>query len=616
MRGLSRFALPLAGLLLSACGGGQDAAPVAEAPAEKPATVADARAFVDEANAHFRKQAPVDNAAYWIASTYINEDSQLLASKATEESLAYLSRQVEASKRFNGLDLPEDVARGLMMLKLSTAMPAPSDAAKREELAKIAARMEATYGAGKYCPEDGSQCLSLGDLETIINESRDADELLTAWTGWRTISVPMRKDYLRFVELANEGARELGFEHLGDMWKAGYDMSSDAFEAETERLWGQVEPLYEALHCYVRDGLSEHYGEVMPDDGTIPAHLLGNMWAQQWSNIYPLVEPYPDLGDDLNVTAALRKQKYDPVRMTKTAEDFFTSIGLPSLPASFYEKSMLRKPRDRDVVCHASAWDMNMEGDVRIKMCIEPTEEQFTVIHHELGHIYYYLMYNDLPPLFQTGAHAGFHEAIGDAITLSLTPSHLKQIDLVDKVVEDERAVINTQMKLALDKIAFLPFGKMIDQWRWRVFSGEFDASELNAGWWQLRRQYQGLSAPVERDETLFDPGAKYHIPGNTPYTRYFLAHILQFQIQKAMCDAAGFEGALHECSIYGNKEAGKRLGAMLAMGASRPWPDALQKLTGKREMDAAPLIEYFGPLLAWLEQQNQGRDCGWQPGS
>ena len=303
------------------------------------------------------------------------------------------------------------------------------------------------------------------------------------------------------------------------MWRSGYDMSPVEFEAETERLWSQVKPLYEALHCYVRDGLSRQYGDIMPEDGTIPAHLLGNMWAQQWSNIYPLVEPYPGQGDDLDVSGALDAQNYSAERMTRTAEDFFTSIGLPELPASFYEKSMLTKPRDRDVVCHASAWDLDMEGDVRIKQCIEPTEEQLTTIHHELGHIYYYLMYNDLEPPFQTGAHDGFHEAIGDAITLSLTPQHLKKIGLVDAVKTDEKAVINSQMKLALDKIAFLPFGKMIDQWRWRVFAGEFDEAAYNDGWWSLRKEYQGLSAPNARAAEAFDPGAKYHIPGNTPYT-------------------------------------------------------------------------------------------------
>ena len=607
MRLINQGLLLAGAAALAACGPAGDAG-----KAESPATVAEAKAFVADINQEIKRISPELNAAHWVANTYITEDTQLLASKATETWLAFHSKKVEASKRFNDLELDPETARGMLMLKLGTSMPAPSDPAKREELAAIASRMQATYGSGKYCPDGPDSCKTLPELERVISASRDADALLDVWAGWRAIAEPMRKDYVRFVELANAGASELGFGDLGQMWRSGYDMSPVEFEAETERLWSQVKPLYEALHCYVRDGLSRQYGDIMPEDGTIPAHLLGNMWAQQWSNIYPLVEPYPGQGDDLDVSGALDAQNYSAERMTRTAEDFFTSIGLPELPASFYEKSMLTKPRDRDVVCHASAWDLDMEGDVRIKQCIEPTEEQLTTIHHELGHIYYYLMYNDLEPLFQTGAHDGFHEAIGDAITLSLTPQHLKKIGLVDAVKTDEKAVINSQMKLALDKIAFLPFGKMIDQWRWRVFAGEFDEAAYNDGWWSLRKEYQGLSAPNARAAEAFDPGAKYHIPGNTPYTRYFLAHILQFQFQKAMCDAAGYEGPLHQCSVYGNAEAGKRLGEMLAMGASQPWPDALEKLTGTRQMDAGALIEYFGPLLGWLEQQNQGKSCGW----
>lgn len=598
--------LPCA-LALAACG---SPTPPAEPAAGDPAR--QARAFVDEVNRQMLERAPYDNAAYWIAATYINDDSQLLASRTTERHLAWLGEQIAASRRFAEAELPEDVARALMLLRLQTAMPAPSDPALRAELAQIAARMEATYGAGKYCREDGV-CLDLGELERILAESRDPKALLEAWTGWRTVSVPMRADYRRFVELVNAGARELGYADLGQMWRAAYDMPPEDFEAEVERLWHEVEPLYEALHCHVRESLRRQYGDVMPDDGTIPAHLLGNMWAQQWSKILPLVAPYPESGDELDVTAALRAQGYTPERMTRTAESFFTSLGMPSLPDSFWHKSMLHKPRDRDVVCHASAWDMNMRGDVRIKMCIEPTEEQFTVIHHELGHIYYYLMYNALPPLFQTGAHDGFHEAIGDAITLSLTPRHLQRIGLVEQAGSDARALLNAQMKLALDKIAFLPFGKLIDQWRWQVFAGEVAPESYNGAWWQLRRRYQGISPPVARSEQDFDPGAKYHVPGNVPYTRYFLAHILQFQFHKAMCDAAGFTGPLHECSIHGNRDAGRRLMAMMEMGASRPWPDALEKLTGTRQMSAGPMIEYFRPLMSWLEQANAGRQCGWQ---
>ena len=389
-------------------------------------------------------------------------------------------------------------------------------------------------------------------------------------------------------------------------------MPPEAFTIEARRLWDQVKPFYEQLHCHVRAKLSETYGEdKVPLDEPIPAHLLGNMWSQTWDNLYDIMEPYEGVAS-LDITAALKEQGYDELKMTQTAEAFFTSLGLPSLPDSFYQNSLIKKPRDRDVVCHASAWDMGNGDDPRIKQCVEITEEQFGTLHHELGHIYYYLMYKKMPAVFKGGAHDGFHEAIGDTIQLSMTPSYLKEKGLIDKVENSKQATINKQMKLALEKIAFLPFGKMIDEWRWKVFSGEISPEEYNAGWWALREEYQGIRPGVERSEADFDAGAKYHIPGNTPYTRYFLSFIMQFQFHKSLCQAAGHTGPLNECSIYGNKTAGKKLGAMLAMGQSKPWPDAMEAITGQREMDASAIIDYFAPLNAWLEEQNQNRQCGW----
>jgi peptidyl-dipeptidase A len=646
MRRLSLIAL---GLLLAACGAQKDAAP---AQKNKTPTAAEADRFVEEVNTYRRENAARFAAAYWIAQTYISEDAQLLAAKATEEQLAYESQKAEEAKRFNDTQgLAPATARSLMLIKLGSSMPAPSDPAQREELAKLAAKMDANYGAGQWCRPNAAgqeECLKLQAIEKVIDNVEfkyTPAEIEAAWNGWHRASRPIRQDYQRFGELMNVGARELGFADTGELWRGGYDMSPAEFDAEVERLWGQVEPLYEALHCHVRDALHRKYGEgVVKKDGLIPAHLLGNMWAQQWSNLYPLVEPYPGQGD-LDVSSVLRAQRdaeyrsklgafkgkptpldlaeldqkanaAQAVKMARVAEDFYVSLGFPKLPDSFWKNSLLVQPRDRDVVCHASAWDMNLKGDVRIKQCIEPSEEQLTTIHHELGHIYYYLAYNHLPPMFQGGAHDGFHEAIGDTVTLSLTPEHLKKIGLVKDVQVSEQATINTQMKLALDKIVFLPWGKLVDQWRWKVFSGQIKPEEFNAGWWKLREQYQGVAPPNVRSEEDFDPGAKYHIPGNTPYTRYFLSFILQFQFQKALCDAAGFKGPLHACDTYGNAEAGKRFLDMLALGASQPWPDTLEKLTGTRTMDASAIIEYFGPLLAYLEQQNQGRSCGWSPTS
>jgi len=606
------------------------------------ATAADADAFVAKVNAYMLANNPETASAQWLASTYINTDSQRVAAKAQERALGKLGEFIEAAKAFDGLELSPETTRSLHLLKLQTSMPAPRDPEKLAELTRLATEMEGLYGAGKYCtnPDDPATCRDLGKLSKVLAESRDYDAQLQAWTGWRTVSPPMREKYQRFAELINEGAATLGFGNAGEMWRAGYDMSPADFQAETDRLWDQVRPLYEPLQCYVRGKLEERYGDKGSIDGKIPAHLTGNMWAQQWGNIWDLLEPYPGVGS-LDVGARLkamrdgeRNQRLANIsgsptaaqlveiehqadiaiaeRMTRRAEDFYTSLGMPSLPDTFYQRSQLVKPRDREVVCHASAWDLNFKGDVRIKQCIEPTADEFTTVYHELGHIYYYLAYNDLPPLFQSGAHDGFHEAIGDTIVLAMTPEYLAEIDLVDQPSQSQEALINNQLRMALEKVAFLPFSVLIDRWRWGVFDGSITPENYNKAWWDLREKYQGVAAPVERSEELFDPGAKYHVPGNTPYTRYFLSHILQFQFYRALCEASGHDGPLHACSYYGNAQAGEKFWAMLGKGQSQPWPQTLKELTGKEEMDATAILDYFAPLKEWLDQQNAGRECGW----
>ena len=597
---------------LAACG---VVAAITACAASDPVPVAQsepsASEFVARMNAEIREIGLETGAAAWVAATYINSDTARLSARAQERYAALLSRLVAESRRYDSQTIDPSAARAIRQMILGNAEPAPDSDAARRELAEITTRLQSAYGTGKYCPAEG-ECLTLGDLSHTLATDRDYDAQLEAWLGWRTVSPAMRADYERFVQLTNAGASELGFDNLGELWKAGYDMSPADFDRETTRLWSQVEPLYEALHCYVRRGLADTYGEDrVPLDQPIPAHLLGNMWSQSWGNIYDLVEPYPGVAST-DVTTALVERGYTARQMVELGEDFFVSLGLPELPETFYERSLLVKPADREVVCHASAWPLDWGEDVRIKMCIEPTSENLTTIYHELGHIYYFLAYKHQPPVFQNGAHDGFHEGIGDTITLSLTPEFLHDLGLLETVGNSEEAVINAQMRQALDKLAFLPFGKLIDEWRWRVFAGEIRPDEYNAAWWDLRTRYQGIAPPVARSEADFDPGAKYHVPANTPYTRYFLAHILQFQFQRALCEAAGHTGPLHACSIYGSREAGRRLEAMLATGSSQPWQDSLEQLTGTREMDASAIVEYFAPLLAWLENENAGQPCGW----
>jgi peptidyl-dipeptidase A len=557
--------------------------------------------------------------ADWIKSTYITDDTERNAAAMNEDLMAYLSRAIPEAARFDGAAADPDTKRMLHLLKLSASLPAPRDPARRRELAEIAARLEGMYGKGKWCgapaPGKAAQpCHDILETEAIFQKSRDEAALRKAWLGWHSISREMKPIYARLVELGNEGAREIGFDDLGVLWRSGYDMTPAELEADVDRLWGEVKPLYDELHCYVRGRLQKIYGKGMvPDGKPIPAHLLGNIWAQEWRNLYRDLEPHQGVGS-IDLTAALQRQKYDAVKMARRAEGFFTSLGLDPLPKTFWERSMLTKPRDREVVCHASAWDVTVAGDLRIKMCIRPIEEDFVTIHHELGHNYYQRAYVNLPFLFQRSANEGFHEALGDTISpLSMTPLYLESVRLVAEVPKDERAVLNHQMWNALEGVAFLPFGRLMDQWRWEVFAGRVPPDRYNARWWELRRKYQGVDAPAARDEARdFDPGAKFHVPGNTPYLRYFLARVYQYQFHQALCRASGWKGPLHECSIYGSKEAGERLQAMMAMGASRPWPDAMEALTGQRKADAGPLLAYYAPLREWLRKQNAGKTCGW----
>jgi peptidyl-dipeptidase A len=608
-----------ASLLLIACG-----KPAPEAPADNTqatggeiARSESATEFLARANATIDESDAEQGAAAWVSVTYINDDTALLSSTANARQGAIMAGLIEQSVAYDGEDLDPETARHLGLLRRTDYMPEhmslPSDPDLLVETTTIQRRMEGAYGAGRYCPDGEDSCRTLEQLSDVLAQSRDYDETLAAWLGWRSLFGPMRSDYQRFAELTTMGAGELGYQDMGEMWRSGYDMSPVEFESEVERLWTQAKPLYEQLHCFARNRLADHYGEdKVSRDGPIPAHLLGNMWSQEWTSIFDLLEPYPGVGN-LDVTAALEEQGYDAIRVTETGERFFTSLGMPKLPETFWDRSMLTRPRDRDVVCHASAWNMNPAvNDVRIKQCVVPNESHLETMHHELGHVYYYLAYNHHPNLYRKGAHDGFHEGIGDTLNLSMTPGYYQQIGLIDEIEISDEAVINRQLKMALEKIAALPWTKLVDQWRWGVFSGEIPPESYNEAWWELRTRYQGIAPGAERSEEDFDPGAKYHIPGNTPYTRYFLARILQFQFHKALCDAAGYEGPLHACSIYGSEAAGEKLWRMMSYGTSQPWQDTLEAAIGTREMDATAIIDYFQPLMGWLETQNEGHTCGW----
>jgi peptidyl-dipeptidase A len=576
-------------------------------------TVAEAQAFIDKAQADLAVLQIAALRAGWVEETYITSDTEVIGAQAAERLIGRTTELVNEARKFRDLTLPPDLKRKFELLKLSLTLPAPSDPELRSELTSIASSLEASYGSGKYCVGgESSKCLGVDDLGVRMAQSRDPKELADIWAGWHAVGAPMRDRYARFVELSNQGAKELGFADTGAIWRAKYDMTPEEFSDDLERLWQQVKPLYMQLHAYVRRRLIEKYGAAADrPDGLIPADLLGNMWAQEWGNIYDIVAP-PSVAPTYDLAKALQDRGTDARQMVRYGEGFFKSLGFEALPGTFWDRSMLTRPRDREVVCHAMAWDVDLDKDVRLKLCIHIDADDFTTVHHELGHNYYQLAYRAQPLLFRDGANDGFHEAIGDSIALSITPAYLKKIGLIETLPPPETADVPLLLRTALDKIAFLPFGLLIDKWRWQVFSGQIKPADYNKAWWKLREEYQGVAPPVDRSEQDFDPGAKYHIPDNTPYARYFLARIYQFQFYRGMCQAAGYSGPLNRCSVYGSKEAGERLRAMLAMGQSKPWPEAMKVLTGQDKADASAMVEYFGPLLKWLQAENQGHELGW----
>jgi len=578
----------------------------------------DVEIFLERVELEDKTLGPVASSAYWIGSNFITYDSQkVVADYGKRFQLLALERARQAAT-FDKVQVSEENRRKLNLIKNSFVMPSPLDDALAGEIAGISAELDAMYGTGQHCFGEGD-CYDLEAFEAVIDNSRDPDELLKAWEGWRNIGKPMKDMYLRMVEIGNLGAKDLGYEGLTDLWFSQYDMPADDFLAETDRVWDELKPLYDALHCHVRNELSEHYGEaVVSKAGSMPAHVLGNMWGQSWANIYDLVytPDNPKADTNIDLTKILEEKDIGEIEMVEIAENFFLSLGFEPLPKTFWERSLFIKPQDHNVVCHASAWDLDSDAnDLRVKMCIERNAEDFSTIHHELGHIFYYQAYSQQPSIFQRGANDGFHEAVGDLLTLSITPDYYHKIGMITEAeaINAKSDPISLLMQQALDGVVSVPWTLMLDKWRAGVFSGETSEAELNNSWWELREYYQGIEAPRERDADAFDPGAKYHIPGNTPYTRYYLAKILQYQFHESLCNQIGFEGPLHECSIYNNELAGEQLRAMLSLGQSQEWQVALEALTGTRTLSGKSMLNYYKPLKDWLDVQNASRSCGWE---
>ena len=575
-------------------------------------TPADAEAFVAEAEARLLALRQDAARAAWARATSpggADDDAAASAAAALSAAEGELAR---GAALYDGLDLPEAAARKLALLKTAPPAVAPARPPLAAELDAVLGALKWAYRAGAYCAGAGEDCLDRGALEETVAELRDTDRLLDLWREGRAGASSMRSAYERLVEIANAGAAELGYADAGERWRSAYGRPAAAdLPAELDRLWNQARPLYESLHCHVRAALGEEYGTaIAPPGEAIPAHLLGDLGDGRWPGVRGLAAPRTR-GRGYDATRALERSGAAPPDLARHGERFFVSLGFEPLPASFRERSLFARPAGRDVLCRARAWNLDGADDVRLSTCLEVTGADFAAVHRELFRVHRRWAHRALDPLFRTGPGTWLPDAAGEAAALSVTPAYLVELDLLDRPPGDAWDV-PFLLRRALDEIPALPFALLVDRWRWRVFAGEARPDGYNRAWWDLRRTYQGVRAPAPRSEEDFDPGSARRVASATPAAGDFLAGIARFQIHRALCAAAGDGGPPHRCSIFGSPEAGARLRALTAMGASRPWPDALEAVTGARRLDASALLEYFAPLAAWLDERNAGRSCGW----
>uniref|UniRef100_A0A8C1ZDQ6 Angiotensin-converting enzyme n=1 Tax=Cyprinus carpio TaxID=7962 RepID=A0A8C1ZDQ6_CYPCA len=560
---------------------------------------------------------------YSLASWAYNTDiSQENADKEVRVSFVYLFEESSAYP----IDQISDPLIKIQLQKLQDKGSGALSPDKASELRNIMSEMSTIYNTATVCKiDDPTDCQTLEPgLESIMANSRDYDERLHAWEGWRVASgMKMRPLYEKYVDLKNEAAKLNNYEDHGDYWRGdyetidepGYSYSRDQVMEDARRIYQEILPLYKELHAYVRAKLQDVYPGHIASDACLPAHLLGDMWGRFWTNLYPLMIPYPEK-PDIDVSSEMVAQGWDELRLFKEAEKFFMSVNMSAMFDNFWTNSMFIKPEGRDVVCHPTAWDMGNREDFRIKMCTKVNMDDFLTVHHEMGHNQYQMAYRHQSYLLRDGANEGFHEAVGEIMSLSAaTPSHLQSLGLLPPdFIQDYETDINFLMKQALTIVATLPFTYMLEEWRWQVFKEIIPKDEWMLRWWQMKRDLVGVGEAVPRDESYCDPPALFHVSGDYSFIRYFTRTIYQFQFQEALCEAAGHTGPLYKCDITNSTKAGNKLRHMLELGRSMSWTRALEDVAGTTKMDSQPLLHYFSTLMEWLKEENQknNRVPGW----
>ncbi|XP_075996407.1 angiotensin-converting enzyme 2 [Genypterus blacodes] len=587
-----------------------------------------AREFLKKFDQEASKRMYQYSLASWAYNTNITkENSDNLGAEGQSWSDFY-TKMSEESQQFPLSDITDPEIK-LQLISLQDKGAGALTPDKAAHLSKVMSEMSTIYSTATVClMDDHFNCQTLEPgLEDVMANSRDYFERLHVWEGWRReVGKRMRPLYEDYVDLKNEAAKLNDFEDYGAYWRSNYEtIEEDSRYKYTQHqlmddvraIYKEILPLYKELHAYVRSKLMDVYPGRIHPQGPLPAHLLGDMWGRFWTNLYALSVPYPHK-EDIDVSKTMVAKGWTERQLFKEAEAFFMSVGLYKMNENFWNDSMLEKPDDgRKVVCHPTAWDMGNGEDFRIKMCTKVNMDDFLTVHHEMGHNQYQMAYSNLSYLLRDGANEGFHEAVGEIMSLSAaTPSHLQALGLLPvDFTSDNETEINFLLKQALTIVATLPFTYMLEEWRWQVFDGNITKDEWMQRWWEMKREMVGVVEPVPRDETYCDPPALFHVSGDYSFIRYFTRTIYQFQFQKALCEAANHTDDLFKCDITNSTAAGDKLRKMLELGRSKSWTRALDMISSEVKMDAAPLLEYFEKLQHWLVKENKknNRHVGWR---
>jgi len=569
--------------------------------------VAEAQAFIEEYTAEWLKLYKAEGEAQWAANTRIVEGDDTIEEEANRasEAMAAFSGSVETIEKTRAFLERKDRLDPLQVKQLEAILyQAANSPQTAPDLVKrrIAAETEQNSKLFGFDFTIDGKSVSTNEIDDLLEDSNDLDARLNAWRASKEVGKVLKGGLAELVSLRNQTVQALGYDNYFHYQVSDYGMTVDEMMALNRQLVEDLRPLYRELHTWARYEFAKRYGvDEVPD--LLPAHWLPNRWAQDWSSMVTV--------EGLDIDGALADK--EPEWLVKQAERFYRSLGFGELPASFWEKSSLYPlPPDANYKknTHASAWHIDLQDDVRCLMSVVPSARWYETTHHELGHIYYYISYTnpDVPPLLREGANRAFHEGVGSLLGMaSMQKPFMAGLGLVDPDAETDQ--IKALLKEALNTVVFIPFSAgTMTHFERDLYAGGLTKDEFNKRWWAHVRSFQGVAPPQPRGEDYCDAATKTHIINDAAqYYDYALSYVILHQLHDHIAKNI-LDQDPRQTNYYGSKDVGKFLYDILKLGGSEDWRKVMRDRLGQ-ELSAKPMLDYFEPLLAWLQERNQGRE-------